>query len=93
LEVVFLIFDRSSRKVLGKMTKTQLTKGAGVQAIVVLIVPVICSMAFAACSNLAGTAQNQATTNRVGTYIAQKQEKAGDQPGEADPDPTYEWFY
>jgi hypothetical protein len=73
---------------------SKLTKGVMVQPVVILIVPVICSMAFAACSHLAGTAENESTTtNRVGTYMAQKQEKAADQPVEADPDPTYEWFY
>jgi len=75
------------------MTKTQLTKRVTVQASVILIATVICSMAFTACSNPADAAQNRSTTNRVGTYIALKQEKAGDQPVEADPDPTYEWFY
>lgn len=59
-----------------------------------LLVPVTCSIAFAACSDLPVTAKNQpATTNRVGTYISQRVEEAGNHSIEADPDPTYEWFY
>jgi hypothetical protein len=59
-----------------------------------LIVPVICSLAFVACSDLANTAQKQAaTTNRVRTYVEHPQEKSNNQPIGADPDPTYEWFY
>jgi hypothetical protein len=58
-----------------------------------VLVPVIL-IAFAACSDLAGTAQNQsATTNRVGTYVEQTQEKLGDQSATDDLDPAYEWFY
>jgi hypothetical protein len=58
-----------------------------------MLVPVIL-IAFAACSDLAGTAQNQsATTNRVGTYVDQIQQKPSDQSGGAEPDPTYEWLY
>ena len=58
-----------------------------------VLVPVIL-IAFAACSDLAGTAQNQsATTNRVGAYVEQIQKKPYDQSGGADLDPTYEWFY
>jgi hypothetical protein len=69
---------------------SKLTKGAVVQTAAILIVPVTCSMAFAACSGLESTAQNQpATTNRA--YIEQTQEKPGDQPVEKDP--QYEWFY
>jgi hypothetical protein len=59
-----------------------------------LLVPVTGSIAFAACSDLPRTAENQpATTNRVGTYISQRVEKAGNRSIEADPEPTYEWFY
>ena len=69
---------------------SKLTKGAVVQTAAILIVPVTCSMAFAACSGLESTAQNQpATTSRA--YIEQTQEKPGDQPVEKDP--QYEWFY
>jgi hypothetical protein len=58
-----------------------------------VLVPVIL-IAFAACSDLAGTAQNQsATTNRVGTYVDQIQKEPSDESGGADLDPTYEWFY
>jgi hypothetical protein len=59
-----------------------------------LLVPVTCSIALAACSDLPVTAKDPpATTNRVGTYISQRVEKAGNHSIEADPDPTYEWFY
>jgi hypothetical protein len=59
-----------------------------------LLVPVTCSLALAACSDLPVTAKNpSATTNRVGTYISQTVEKAGNHSIEADSDPTYEWFY
>jgi len=58
------------------------------------LVPVTCSIAFAACSDLPVTAKNPpATTNYVGTYISQRVEKTGNHSIEADPDPTYEWFY
>ena len=53
------MFDRFSRKGLGEMIKnwfSKATEKAMVQAAVVLIVPVTCSMAFAACSDLAGEA-------------------------------------
>jgi hypothetical protein len=59
-----------------------------------LLVPVTCSIAFAACSDLPVTAKNPPiTTNRVGTYISQRVEKAGNHSIETGPDPTYEWFY
>jgi hypothetical protein len=59
-----------------------------------LLVPVTCSLALAACSDLPVTAKDSsATTNRVGTYISQTVEKAGNHSIEADSDPTYEWFY
>jgi hypothetical protein len=59
-----------------------------------LLVPVTCSIAFAACTDLPDTAKNQpSTSTRVGTYISQTVEKAGNHSIEADPDPTYEWFY
>ena len=59
-----------------------------------LLVPVTCSIALAACTDLPDTAKNQPTTStRVGTYISQEVEKAGNHSIEADPDPTYEWFY
>ena len=59
-----------------------------------LAVPVGCSIAFAACTEFPGTANNQhETKNQVATYIEQTQHKPGYQPVEANPDPTYEWFY
>ena len=61
-----------------------------------LLVPVTCSLALAACSDLPDTAKNQpSTSTRVGTYISQTVEKTGNHSieAEADPDPTYEWFY
>ena len=62
-----------------------------VRTATLVIIPVSCSMVFAACSNLADTPQNQpATTSRA--YIEQRQEQPGDQPVDADPEP-YEWFY
>ena len=66
---------------------SKITKGAMAQTAALVIIPVSCSMVFAACSNLADTAQNQpATTSRA--YIEQTQE----QPCDPDPEP-YEWFY
>ena len=62
-----------------------------VQTAVLLIIPVTCSMAFAACFNLADTPQNQSATTS-GAYIEQREEKPGDQPVYVDPEP-YEWFY
>jgi hypothetical protein len=59
-----------------------------------LLVPVTCSLALAACSDLPVTAKDPpATTNRVGTYISQRVEKTGNHSIEAEADPTYEWFY
>ncbi|HYZ74487.1 MAG TPA: hypothetical protein VE641_15530 [Chthoniobacterales bacterium] len=58
-----------------------------------VVVPVIL-IAFAACSDLAGTAQNQsATTNRVGTYFEPTRANLGDQSAINDLDPAYEWSY
>ena len=82
--------DSNNRKRIMKTIKSwfsKITKGAMAQTAALVIIPVSCSMVFAACSNLADTAQNQpATTGRA--YIEQTQE----QPGDADPEP-YEWFY
>jgi hypothetical protein len=65
---------------------SKLTKGAVVQAAALLIVPVTCSMAFAACSGLESTARNQpATASRA--YLQQTQEKPGDQPVKTVPQP------
>jgi hypothetical protein len=63
--MVSLISDRFSRKGLREMNKnwfSKVTKGAMVQAAVVLIVPVTCSMAFAACSDLAGKGERIQTS-------------------------------
>jgi hypothetical protein len=48
-------------------------------------------MMFAACSNLADTPQNlpEAAT---GSYLEQREEQAGYQPVDVDPEPD-EWFY
>jgi hypothetical protein len=77
-----------------KMIKTwlsRLTRGKMVKTGLLLIVPVTYSIAFAACSNLADTPQNQpATTSSA--YIEQREEKSGDQPVDANPE-SYEWFY
>ena len=82
--------DSNNRKRIMKTIKSwfsKITKGAMAQTAALVIILVSCSMVFAACSNLADTAQNQpATTSRA--YIEQTQE----QPGDADPEP-YEWFY
>lgn len=57
-----------------------------------MILPVLGILAFTGCSSVGGTAdRQQATTNRVATYLEQKQEQA--QPADSDPDPGYEWFY
>jgi hypothetical protein len=58
--------DRFSRKGLREMIKSwfsKLTKGAMVQPAVLLIVPVTCSMAFSACSDLAGKAGTHPNVN------------------------------
>jgi len=60
----------------------------------ILLVPVMCVVAFTGCSSISGTAANRtATTNRVTAYLEHKQENANIQPADSDPDPTYEWFY
>jgi hypothetical protein len=57
-----------------------------------LIVPVTCLIT--ACSGLPGSVSNHpATENQVRTYVVKSQEKVSGHPVEADPDPTYEWFY
>ena len=70
---------------------SKLTKEAMVQTAVLFIIPVTCLMAFAACSNLADTPQNQSAT-RSGSYMEQREERSGEQPVATDPEP-YEWFY
>ena len=50
-----------------------------------MILPVIGILAFTGCSSIDGTAERQqATTNRMGTYLEQKQEQL--QPADSDPD-------
>jgi hypothetical protein len=70
---------------------SKLTSGEMVQTTLLLIVPVTCSLAFAACSNLGDTPQNQPATTS-GAYIEQREEKSGDQPVDSNPE-SYEWFY
>jgi hypothetical protein len=70
---------------------SKLTKGARVQTAVLLMVPATYSLAFAACSNLADTPQNQPATTS-GAYIEQREEKSGDQRVDANPE-SYGWFY
>ena len=67
------------------------TRGALIQTAALLIVPVTCSLVFAACSNLADTPQNHPATTS-GAYIQQREEKSGDQPVDTNPE-SYEWFY
>jgi hypothetical protein len=55
------------------------------------MLPATYSLAFAACSNLGDTPQNQPATTS-GAYIEQREEKSGDQPVDANPE-SYEWFY
>jgi hypothetical protein len=60
----------------------------------ILLVPVMCVVAFTGCSSISGTAANRtATTDRATAYLENKQENANIQPADSDPDPTYEWFY
>ena len=70
---------------------SKLTSGEMVQTALFLIVPVTFSLAFAACSNLADTPQNQPATTS-GAYIEQREEQSSDQPVDANPE-SYEWFY
>jgi hypothetical protein len=49
------------------------TKGAMLQAAVVLIVPVTCSMAFAACSDLASEAGTHPTVNLQSARVGEPQ--------------------
>ena len=49
------------------------TKGAMVRAAVVLIVPVTCSMAFAACSDLASEAGTHPTVNLQSARVGEPQ--------------------
>jgi hypothetical protein len=59
-----------------------------------LVVPVISSMSLAACSGVARTVEEHATTTyRVATYIAQSKETSDSRHSESDPEPTFEWFY
>jgi hypothetical protein len=48
-------------------------------------------LSFADCADLAGTAAEQTTS--MGTYMAQGTGKSEDWIIEADPIPSYEWFY
>jgi hypothetical protein len=70
---------------------SKITKGAMVQTAALMIIPVSCSMMFAACSNLADTPQNLSAT-ATGSYLEQREEQAGYQPVDVDPEPD-EWFY
>jgi hypothetical protein len=77
-----------------KMVKSwfsKLTRVELVQTAPLLIVPMTCLLAFAACSNIGNTPQSQPTTTS-GAYIEQRQEKSGDQPVDDNPE-SYEWFY
>jgi hypothetical protein len=56
-----------------------------------MILPVIGILAFTGCSSIDGTVERQqATTNRVGTYLEHKQEQL--QPADSDPDPGYKFM-
>ena len=70
---------------------SKLTRVEMVETALLLTVPVTCSLALAACSNLADTPQNQPATTS-GAYIEQREEKSGDQPVDANAE-SYEWFY
>jgi hypothetical protein len=70
---------------------SKLKKGARVRTAVLLMLPATYSLAFAACSNLGDTPQNQPATTS-GAYIEQSEERSGDQPVDANPE-SYEWFY
>jgi hypothetical protein len=89
-----LALDDNNRKRIMKMIKSwfsKLTRGEMVQTTPLLIVPVICSLGFAACSHLGDTPQNQPATTS-GAYIEQREEQSADQPVDANPE-SYEWFY
>jgi hypothetical protein len=60
----------------------------------ILLVPVMCVVAFTGCSSIPGSAANRtATANRVTAYLEHKQANANNQPADSDPDSTSEWFY
>jgi hypothetical protein len=58
-----------------------------------LVIPAISLTGLAACSNVAGTADEHAMTpHRVATYMVQSNEQA-DSTEPADDGSGYEWFY
>lgn len=56
-----------------------------------MILPVIGILAFTGCSSIGGTAERQqATTDRVSTYLEQKQQQL--QPADSDSGPGYQFM-